>query len=419
MINESNLIPVSQVAAHTRAIKIGKYVFPLAVQTGGGGGMDFYKCAAVYGPHEVPRMRVANAGTTAVNGDYEKTDLTTSSGGEVWKHMEADYYYYDKDGYKCIDGDYSTYGEAALYYSYNGTNWSQGFDYSAEEPTGAEPAPNVSEISVIVDEDVPKTWDGYKSFFANGIYSFEETLTTGLTYDILTPAVDGIYSADVTVEVKRLYDGTDPRIICYFTMDDTGTVAVDKINGIKLSPKGDMTNGVPGIKGTAWSAGTKGSYLSGTQDVFDLPKQFTLNAFMKYTSISTNTYVNATIVAFGAFEASAGFGLWLGKDARIAGYLNRNTDYVYGDTVLQPNVWYMVTMTFDGSVAKTYINGALNTSASYATTVQSNSKIYTFSRGFGGGSTSEAWAGSLDEVSLWNSALTAEEVTALYNSFSA
>ena len=54
-----------------------------------------------------------------------------------------------------------------------------------------------------------KTWSGYKAVQQeNGGYTFEETVTTGLTYTSVTPVVGGIYSADALVIVSLLYTGT-------------------------------------------------------------------------------------------------------------------------------------------------------------------------------------------------------------------
>jgi hypothetical protein len=206
-------------------------------------------------------------------------------------------------------------------------------------------------------------------------------------------------------------------LLCYFSMDDTGGVAVDKIHGIKLTATGNMVSGVPGIKNTAWSADTKSSYLSGNQEVFELPQEFTLNAFMWYTSISTNTYVNAPIVDFGSFNHNTGFGLWLEKEARVAGHLDEGAGYNYGSVVLSPNVWYMVTMTYDGSRMRSYINANLDVDKSYSGAVKQDTLIATFSRGPGGGVTSECWAGKLDEVGLWNYAMTQEEIKKLARAY--
>lgn len=53
-----------------------------------------------------------------------------------------------------------------------------------------------------------KTWTGYKAVLTDGVYSFEETVTEGLTYGTAyTPAAGNIYDAEATVQVNKLWDG--------------------------------------------------------------------------------------------------------------------------------------------------------------------------------------------------------------------
>ena len=47
-----------------------------------------------------------------------------------------------------------------------------------------------------------KTWTGYKSVLADGVYIFAETVTEGLSYSAVTPKVGAVYSADALGEVK-------------------------------------------------------------------------------------------------------------------------------------------------------------------------------------------------------------------------
>lgn len=57
-------------------------------------------------------------------------------------------------------------------------------------------------------DTVNKTWSGYKAILSDNIYSFADTVTTGLTYGKgLTPTVGKIYDTDVLFEVKYLFNG--------------------------------------------------------------------------------------------------------------------------------------------------------------------------------------------------------------------
>lgn len=199
--------------------------------------MELYKCAAVHGPYEVTRIKVENAGTTAVNGDYEKTTLTTSNGGEVWKHMTADYYLYRMYSYQwAIHSDYTTEAYNALYYCESedpiGGTWYTGYDYSNDTATGVAPVPTLSKFQVTLDEDVPKTWDGYKAILTDGVYVFEENLTAGLTYgEAFTPVKGRIFDAKCTIKVESVWTSIPQDGLIFYDPLDGGTPDIPLIGG--------------------------------------------------------------------------------------------------------------------------------------------------------------------------------------------
>ena len=80
------------------------------------------------------------------------------------------------------------------------------------------------------------------------------------------------------------------------------------------------------------------------------------------------------------------------------------------------NVWYHIVLTFASSVTKLYVNGnnVATTSTSGYTTNQTNQYV-----GIGDKAQTqddEPFDGQIDEFAFWNEALTASEITALYNS---
>jgi len=80
------------------------------------------------------------------------------------------------------------------------------------------------------------------------------------------------------------------------------------------------------------------------------------------------------------------------------------------------NVWYHIVLTFASSVTKLYVNGSnvATTSTSGYTTNQTTQFV-----GIGDKAQNEDDApfdGQIDEFAFWNEALTASEITALYNS---
>lgn len=71
-----------------------------------------------------------------------------------------------------------------------------------------------------------KTWTGYKAVLSDEGYSFEETLTEGLTYDsaLTPPAPKGIYNDGALVQVSKLYRRSfipDNGLVFYAPLHDS------------------------------------------------------------------------------------------------------------------------------------------------------------------------------------------------------
>ena len=175
----------------------GIEIFGVAGTFIGGNSMEFYKCAAVSGLEDA--YLVSGAGTEAVNGNYLKTGQTYS-GQDIWKHETADYYmFFDNvNAYpnRWIIADNCPPNSFTTLYALIVTtdNPAQpGWSYSQ----GLREPPTVSKTQIRTGED---TWSGYKAVLADGVYSFEETVTEGLSYTSVTPKIGKTYSADALVE---------------------------------------------------------------------------------------------------------------------------------------------------------------------------------------------------------------------------
>lgn len=168
-----------------------------------GSTVDFYLCTAVFGPSTSTYCSVSGAGTTDCNGRYDDTGTTqnnqpvysyASSSGTTWYLC----YYYDEyeGGYWLISTSKTTYYFEAHYYS---TSLSSGW---AAGGVGEGSAPTVTGVIETINADQPKTWNGQKAVYADGIYTFDEAETTGLTYgsSFFTPKVGGTYNADATIQ---------------------------------------------------------------------------------------------------------------------------------------------------------------------------------------------------------------------------
>jgi concanavalin A-like lectin/glucanase superfamily protein len=85
---------------------------------------------------------------------------------------------------------------------------------------------------------------------------------------------------------------------------------------------------------------------------------------------------------------------------------------VTGTHTVSTNAWHMATFTYNGTTAALYLDGQLDTSAT--ATPQSGTPTSFYIGSYGSG---EYWDGSLDDVRVYNRALSATEVAALYKEY--
>lgn len=94
---------------------------------------------------------------------------------------------------------------------------------------------------------------------------------------------------------------------------------------------------------------------------------------------------------------------------------NGTTNYFTESAVLSLATMTHVVFTDDLTTTKIYINGVLNTSVAHATITSINATASQAWIGASGSSPSLFFSGSIDEVGLWNRAITTSEVSQLYN----
>ena len=83
------------------------------------------------------------------------------------------------------------------------------------------------------------------------------------------------------------------------------------------------------------------------------------------------------------------------------------------------DTWHHFALTYDSTAneLKSYINGSLYTTISSPDFSGQSTDAHSFSRiGMRNGSTATSFPGLLDEIALWNTAKSASDITAIYNS---
>lgn len=169
--------------------------------------IDFYKCASV-AQGEI-YYTVSNAiAYPECNGDYYLVDGTEPP---MYKHQTAELYlhklWYESTAEICTGHA----DENTRQLRYQRYEWDEeGLPESGWEDNHMEDYGLV--VTQKMAEPKNKTWTGYKAVWSNlSGYTFEETLTEGLTYgSAFVPKQGGIYDSAAGIEVSKLFEATKP-----------------------------------------------------------------------------------------------------------------------------------------------------------------------------------------------------------------
>jgi hypothetical protein len=157
-------------------------------------------------------------------------------------------------------------------------------------------------------------------------------------------------------------------------------------------------------------------------DIPDSPdlhlKQFTVAAWFK---TSKNYYVNAMIVNKGGLGGEAAgqnmnYGIWLTSQERLkAGFESADgTDYHITHTnTFADGRWHYVVLSYDGTAIRLYVDGAQLSWRPIAS-VPDSSGTQPLRVGTDSNSESSYFVGTLDEIRVWNRALSTNEVSDQY-----
>ena len=230
-------------------------------------------------------------------------------------------------------------------------------------------------------------------------------------------------------EVENLYNAGAPVIkvansnglVGYWSFEDaTGTKATDfSGNG----NTGTLTN----MEAADWVQGKRGKALSfdGSDEYVDLGTS--AGNFNNTDSFSVSAWINANtlnstnrcIVNRVTGSPANGWEMRITTANKVR-FLLASTSANYNGqdtTVLSTNTWYHVVGTWNGSDAKIFLNGVEDTSTPITqNSVGTITGTRTLAVGANAITSSSYFPGSIDDVRIYNRALSATEVSALYNS---
>jgi len=210
--------------------------------------------------------------------------------------------------------------------------------------------------------------------------------------------------------------------VSYWRLDETsGTVAADS----KGSNPGTYVNGpVLGQTGALPDAVTnRAPSFDGVDDRVDVPASASLDVTSQITIegwiYPTDTAAVHPIVEYGD-ASTLGVHLWQ-YDAGNKLFANLidtsgTSHMVMSTAVFTTNTWYHVALTYDGSAAVLYVNGTEVARAVIgAVTLRTGLPVNLGRRVTAGSLQNTVFAGKLDEVALYSSALTASRIRGHYN----
>ena len=227
---------------------------------------------------------------------------------------------------------------------------------------------------------------------------------------IINTAVAGVTPSACTTDTVQILDGVPLESVATYQLDGNANDLTTNYNGTWSGTEAYTT----GQFGQAAVFDGSSSYISLTQPVNLSTDDFTYSFWI---NPATNTGYGAPLAQYGGINATRNFYSYrMGSTEKITfGLVSTggafNQIISTGTTPL--NQWTHVALVRDSSTQKIYLNGQLSGSLSNTTTTSTSSEPFLI------GSTNENVAeffnGSIDQVRIFNTALSADNVATLYN----
>ena len=174
-------------------------------------------------------------------------------------------------------------------------------------------------------------------------------------------------------------------------------------------------HGAFNIKAQVINSASNGLDFDGVDDYVSVVSDPKLNITSTIT-LSAWIYRNSTgkydcIIGKDNYSQNNGYSLWIYNDDKLTFRFGSSRIY-QSATAIPNNVWTHVTGTFDGTNAKLYINGTLVTTIAASAPSSNSGGLYLGTPQDAVGNIAFNFSGSLDEVSIWNIALTQSQIQA-------
>lgn len=212
------------------------------------------------------------------------------------------------------------------------------------------------------------------------------------------------------------------KFTAYYKLDESSGNAIDSVGSNTLTNTNSVTYAT-GLLGNCADGGTG----------FTTKNLLSTTAALSYTQLGTafsinfwvnpNASLNGNKHYWGGVTASNGTynrsvqACFVASTNTIAFDLYDGTQKIF-NTGVNPSSgsWYMVTLTYDGTYAKTYVNAVLKSTDSLSWAIGENQNInYTSALGYNKGALNLNVNAKLDEYGFCDETLTQTDIDTLYN----
>jgi hypothetical protein len=200
--------------------------------------------------------------------------------------------------------------------------------------------------------------------------------------------------------------------------NSSGTFTLgDRVGGLSTNKiVGTLTN-MDSSNFNSGNGGYFGFNLDGTNEYIDLP---TINVSTTANTVCAWARKANTDGGFHNIYTpwSNGFDNWLGAYTNkwflfVTQSADTGNVFLYSNSTITANIWYFVCSTIDVNVAKIYVNGELNFTASLGFTIGSWNAAATIGRR--ATISNYYWEGNIASISVYNHALPQDKISDLYN----
>ena len=223
----------------------------------------------------------------------------------------------------------------------------------------------------------------------------------------------GIWNRALTQqEITNIYNSSLPQTACLpANVPTTGLVGYWPFCGNANDESGNANNGT--VNGATLTTDRFGNTNSAYN--FDgINDNIGLGNFFNYTSFSISMWVkpgnqNGHAVIIDNNHASSNN--WVFQT--ISNFSNNGYNFINSNEVLlSTNNWNHVILSYSLGVVRVYLNGNLVTETPWSLNYNNSPSLFL---GYWQAANARFWKGDMDDIGIWNRALTQEEITNLYN----